>query len=177
MLAYNCLDGGRSPFTGHRWPLPAGGQPGPWLEAAGPLGLCVNGLHACTVAQLPPWIGSELWAVELDGHIIETPVALVASRARLIEPLAAWDQPARVAFGQDCAARSAQLAGPMGSPLVTFIAKMAGRGIVGEAAYWSAVLAGEAAAGRRSGPNYDQAFAAERARQADHLAVTLPSVS
>ncbi len=173
MLAYKSLDNGRSRFTGYRWPLPAGAEPGPWIEATGPLELCVNGVHACGAEHLPLWIGVELWTVELAGEIIETPVALVASRARLVGPVTAWNKDARVAFGQDAATRAASRVGPQGSPLVDFIAKMSSRGVVGEAGYWSAVLAGEMAAGRRNGTEYDRAFAAERASQANCLAEIL----
>ncbi len=173
MLAYKSLDKGRSPFTGYRWQVPASAGPGPWIESTGPLGLCVNGIHACTIEHLPLWIGVELWTVELAGEIIETPVSLVAPRARLVEKVTGWDKGARVAYAQDASSRAAARVGPQGSPLVDFIAKMSSRGVVGEAGYWSAVLAGEMAAGRRNGADYDRAFAAERALQAGCLAEIL----
>ena len=175
MLAYKFLDAGRSPFTGWWWEPPAGGQPGPWLEVSGRLELCVNGLHACTVAQLAPWMTTELWVVELAGEIVERELALVASRARLVEPVLAWDEAARVRFAGHCAARARQFGTDRESAavLVEAIAAMAAGGRAAAAGYWSAVLAGEAAAGQRSGPGYDGAFAVERAVQAAWLAVEL----
>lgn len=173
MLAYKCLDRARSPFTGWRWEVPANGRPGPWLDVDGPLGLCHNGVHACRAAQLPPWIGNELWTVELAGEIVEEPLVLIASRARLLEPVLAWDLPARVAFAHDCVARAGGHGAPVAPALGEFMAKMAAQGVVTEAGYWSAVLAGEAAAGQRRGDAYEQAFAAERTTQAERLAAML----
>jgi hypothetical protein len=180
MLAYKFLDTGRSPFTGWRWATPAGGQPGSWLEVSGKLELCVNGLHACTVAQLAPWITTELWVVELAGEIVARELALVASRARLVEPVLAWDEAARVRFAEDCAARAGLLDTDRetAAPLAQAIVAMAGGGgRAAAAAYWSAVLAGESAAGQRSGPGYERAFAAERATQSEWLAAELQLTS
>ena len=97
----------------------------------------------------------------------------MASRARLVEKVTGWDKSARVAYAQDASSRAAARVGPQGSPLVDFIAKMSSRGVVGEAGYWSAVVAGEMAAGLRNGADYDRAFAAERALQANCLAEIL----
>ncbi|MGC8512081.1 MAG: hypothetical protein ACP5P1_03445 [Acidimicrobiales bacterium] len=138
--------------------------------------MCANGFHACTISQLPYWIGSELWEVDLAGDIVDAGVSLVASRARLVRLITGWDQAARIDFATDCAARAARFAGD--SPaVVDFITRVAERGAVGEAAYWSAVLAGETVAGRRSGELYDGAFAAERAEQARKLSKILAQVS
>ena len=93
--AYKVLIDGRSGFTGWRWPLPTGDEPGEWVSATGPLELCVNGVHACTVEQLAQWIGEELWTIELGGEILEAEAALVAARGRLLGRVAAWDQAAR----------------------------------------------------------------------------------
>ena len=94
MRAYKVLIDGRSGFTGYRWPLPTAGAPGDWVTATGPLELCGNGVHACTVGQLAQWIGEELWTIELGGEILEAEAALVAARGRLLGPVAAWDQAA-----------------------------------------------------------------------------------
>lgn len=106
MRAYKVLIDGRSGFTGYRWPQPAGDEPGEWVSATGPLELCVNGVHACTVGQLAQWIGEELWTVELGGQILETEPAIVASQGRLLGRVAAWDEAGRTAFAEACARRA-----------------------------------------------------------------------
>lgn len=172
MLAYKFLEGGRSPFTGWRWELPrAGSEPSP-LRVSGPLGLCDNGVHACAPGHLPLWMSDELWRIELGGDVIRTEVALVASRARLLDRVEAWDPAARDAFAHYCAGRARRLVDQEAAvaPVAAAVHSAAAGGRTAAAGYWSAVVAGEAAAGRRSGPAYEKAFLAERAAQADWLA-------
>jgi hypothetical protein len=182
--AYKFLAGGRSPFTGWRWDLPAGPGPGPWVQVSGPLKLCGNGVHACTAGQLPYWLGAELWSVELAGEILVTEQALVASRARLGGPVTAWDAACQTRFGGYCAERARELAaahpeqaartGPETvATLIEVVDEMVVKSWVTESGYFAAVLAGQLAAGRRHGPGYDRAFAAERALQAQWLATEL----
>ena len=67
MRAYKFLrPGAVGPFSGHRWPVPAGGDPGAWVEAAGGPALC-RGVHGCRVADLPWWVQEELWEAEFDA--------------------------------------------------------------------------------------------------------------
>ena len=102
MIAYKFLSRGAvGPFSGFRWPTPAGGVPGAWVEAAGEIP--ARGVHACRPEDLPYWIDEELWVAELAGDMHATPHQLVASRGRLLEPIEAWRDLAR-AFGDDCAA-------------------------------------------------------------------------
>ncbi len=174
MRAYKVLIEGRSPFTGHVWPQPSADGAGDWITAIGQLGLCVNGVHACSVGQLPQWLGSQLWRVELGGEIVRTEAALVASRARLLSPVSVWDQAAMVGYCRACAARAgtatATATAPDGvAPVLMALRQMADAGHAAGAGYWSAVLAGQRAAGRRSGPVYGEAFAAERELQARWL--------
>ncbi len=175
MRAYKFLEGGRSPFTGWRWELPVGGAPAPWLAVDGPLGLCANGIHACAPRHLPLWVSDELWEMEIEGEVVETPVALVAARGRLVRQVEAWGTEARAAFSDDCAARSRQVAEgwPERGPLLGAVVGSAAGARAAAAGYWSAVLAGQAASGSRSGPRYEQAFLAERAVQAQWLASRL----
>ena len=140
------------------------------METEGPLELCGNGIHACTPAQTPFWLADELWAVELDGEILQTEVALIAARARLAETVMKWDETARVAFCSDCAARARRRTiEPRSQPLVDRVVAWAPGGWAASVAYWAAVLAGETRAGRRDGPDYERAFAVERAEQARWL--------
>ena len=96
-------------LTGFAWPQPAGGSPGPWVEA-GEAEPCRAGIHACRPAQLPFWVAEELWVIELDGEVVESTGKLVARRGRLVELVEAWTAGGAVAFGTDCALRVRDLA-------------------------------------------------------------------
>jgi hypothetical protein len=181
MRAYKFLVGDRSPVTGYRWELPRGG-PGPWVDVGGPVELCVNGVHACTPQQIPLWLGQDLWAMELDGEILRLEQVVVASRARIVEQVTAWDADCQHRFGQFCAGRARALAAAPPahelpaqtlSDLIGLVDKMVARPWITEAGYWAAALAGQLAAGRREGPEYERAFAAERAVQAGWLSTEL----
>jgi len=172
MRAYKVLSDGRSRFTGWRWPLPDGGRPGDWVHAgAGPLALCANGVHACTVAQLPQWLGDELWVAELDGQIVRAEPAVIAQRARLLEPVGVWDTAAHHAFGVACVERAetGRGGGPSAGIMLETIRRLSGLGLAAPVGYWAAVLAGERAGGARRGPVYDAGFAHEREAQARWL--------
>jgi hypothetical protein len=115
MIAYKFLRaGGTSPFTDFAWPLPRSG-PGPWLEA--PVDPCRSGIHACHRDDLPLWLGRELYEVELDGEIVEEPVKLIASRARLVRRIDAWDDRLRDEYTRMCADRAHDLASASSPPL------------------------------------------------------------
>jgi hypothetical protein len=131
----------------------------------------VNGVHACTTDQLPQWLGPEIWEIELDGEILRTEPALVASCGRLRRPVEAWDGQAHVRFAEACLARARELDAHYGSgaPLVEKVMHTLSWGGAGPAGYFTALLAGESASGRHSGPDYDAAFARERAVQARWL--------
>lgn len=172
LRAYKVLNRGRSEFTGCQWPLPTEAGPGDWLTAEGPLELCVNGIHASTLDQLPQWLGRELWELEVGGQVVETEPALVARRARLIRRVDEWDEPARVAFASACEQRARAIAEryPPGRELLTGkIEPFTPLGMAAAVGYWTALLSAESATGRRAGPDYDVAFARERATQAAWL--------
>ena len=104
MIAYKFLRrDGSSVFTGFRWPLPDG-APGAWVDAA--VDPCRSGIHACRPADLPYWVGSALYEVELAGDIVEQRTKLVASRARLLRRVAAWDESLRDEYTRMCADRA-----------------------------------------------------------------------
>jgi hypothetical protein len=108
VIAYKFLTtGARSPFTGFSWDLPAGG-PGPWIEAD--VEPCRSGIHACRPADLPLWLGRELYEVELDGEIVVEPTKVVAQRARLLRRIRAWDDRLRDVYTRMCADRAHDLA-------------------------------------------------------------------
>ena len=108
MIAYKCLRaGGTSVFTSFRWPLPGAG-PGPWVQAE--IDPCRSGIHACRLADLPYWVGRELYEIELDGEIVAQPTKLVAPRGRLVRRIDAWERELRDAYTRECADRAHDLA-------------------------------------------------------------------
>ena len=108
MIAYKFLRGdGTGMFTHYPWPMPDGG-PGEWVEA--PVVPCRSGIHACRIDDLPLWLGRELYEVELAGDIVEERTKVVASRARLVRRIDAWDDAARDDYARDCADRAHALA-------------------------------------------------------------------
>jgi hypothetical protein len=109
--------------------------------------------------------------VELDGEIVATDAAVVASRARLLSRVARWDGGTRAEFMANCACRAGAAVAqwPAGEPLLGSIERLSAAGHVAAVAYWSAVIAGERSAGTRQGPAYDAAFSDERSLQSAWL--------
>ncbi len=98
MIAYKFLDEGRvAPFARVSWP-----EPGEWLESEA-VELCVSGVHACRVGDLPYWLRPELWEVELEGDVVEGERLVAARRGRLVRRVDAWNDEAARAFGRSCA--------------------------------------------------------------------------
>ena len=161
MIAHKFLRaGGTSAFTPFRWPLPGDG-PGAWVEA--PIEPCRSGIHACRPADLPIWVGDELYEIELDGEIVHERTKVVASRARLLCRVDAWEHGLRDAYTRMCADRAHALARELPAWDAT-IEPLSGYGpaLLG---YMAARIAEE-----RGGP---PAYAAERAHQAAWLAERL----
>ncbi|MGH2800424.1 MAG: hypothetical protein ACRDM0_22720, partial [Thermoleophilaceae bacterium] len=108
MIAYKFLrPGGTGVFTGFAWPLPGDG-PGDWVDARPEP--CRSGIHACSAAQLPLWVGPVMYEVELDGELSDLGMKLVASRGRLTRRIDAWGGEARDAYTRMCADRAHELA-------------------------------------------------------------------
>ena len=108
LVAYKFLrPGAVGPFSGHRWPLPGGGDagaPGAWVHAVGPGPLAVSG---CERRHLPLWICEELWAIELAGAVEAREHKLRASRGRLLRRIDPWSATTAKAFAATCAWRAA----------------------------------------------------------------------
>ena len=158
MIAFKFFRSGRvGPFTGFRW------EEGEWVEAGPAPRICDSGVHACRVADLPFWVNDELWAIELDGEIVESERKVVAVRGRLVRRADAWDVAAAQRLADSCAARARALADAR--PEDEMLAMIAGdcerRASQGRA--YAATFIAAFAAERAGGPD---TRAAERAAQA-----------
>jgi hypothetical protein len=157
MIGYKFLRGdGSSVFTGFRWPLPDG-APGAWVEA--PVDPCRSGIHACRPAHLPYWIGRSLYEVELAGDIVEERTKLVASRARLLRRITAWNDGLRDEYTRMCADRAHELALGASPPLARWDA------VVEPSVPEGPALLGFVAARIAEERHGTDAYHAERARQ------------
>jgi len=108
--AFKFLDStGTSVLTGFRWPLPADGSPGPWVEAAG-VRPCRAGVHACAADDLAYWIADHLWVVELAGETAPGRHKVAARRGRLIHRIDAWHLGVQGELAADVTWRSRDLA-------------------------------------------------------------------
>ena len=67
---------------------------------------CRAGIHA---ADLPYWVTPALYAIELDGPVIEQTTNVVAPRGRLLRRIEAWDAATSEAYGRMCVARALEL--------------------------------------------------------------------
>ena len=105
MIAYKFLTaGGIGRFTGFRW------EAGRWIDAEA-VDPCRAGIHACRVRDLPIWLDDELWAIELDGEVIEGERKIVATRGRLTQRLEQWAPDVARGFGRFCAQRTRERVG------------------------------------------------------------------
>jgi hypothetical protein len=113
--AYKFLTtGGLGVFSRFAWPLPNGG-PGAWVESEAMT--CLAGVHACRPADLPYWVASALYEIELDGRIEEGDLKVVAARGRLTRRIDEWNDETREEYSQMCIARARELAEAAGEPL------------------------------------------------------------
>lgn len=110
-LAYKFLArGARGVVTEFAWPLPAAAaEAGAWVEAAGPVGLCEHGVHACQRSELAHWLHDELWIVELDGALLEGTDCVIAPRGRLVRPVEGWENGGAMRFARAARDHAAQL--------------------------------------------------------------------
>lgn len=161
MIAYKFLrPDGTGIFTGFGWPLPGGG-PGEWVDA--PAEPCRSGIHACSAAQLPLWMGPVLYEVELDGTVVDAGMKLVAPRGRLTRRVDAWGREARDAYTRMCADRAHELARGASPPLEDWDA------VVEPSIPEGPALLGFVAARIAEEVSGEQGYRAERARQTDWL--------
>jgi hypothetical protein len=161
VIAYKFLRrDGTGVFTGFAWPLPERG-PGEWVHAEPDP--CRSGVHACSAAQLPLWLGPVLYEVELDGEVEDAGMKLVAARGRLTRRVEAWDEEARAAYTRMCADRAQVLARGASPPLEDWDA------VVEPSIPEGPALLGFVAARIAEESSGADAYRAERARQTDWL--------
>jgi hypothetical protein len=166
VIAYKFLRrDGTGPFTRHPWPLPADGNPGAWVDA--PVIPCRSGIHACRLADLPLWLGRELYEVELDGDIVAERTKVVAPRARLLRRIDAWDDAMREAYTRDCADRAHALVREAGPAFADW------DGVVEPSTAEGPALLGFVAARIAEERDGIAAYHAERARQVAWLSARL----
>jgi hypothetical protein len=161
VIAYKFLDEGRiAPFTRFRWPQEE------WVDASG-VAPCEAGIHACRVADLPFWLGKELWEVELGGDVVVYERKVVAPRGRLTRRIDAWNRSLADEFAAMLSAHTRRRFGsvPVVSGFVVDIDRFRATNRVPLAAF-AAARAAELAGGPRA---YEQ----ERNRQAGWLAARL----
>jgi len=161
VIAYKFLASGRvTPFTGFRWPVEE------WVEADG-VDPCRNGIHACSIRDLPIWIDAELWEMELAGEVVAQTRKLVAPRGRLVRRIEEWSPALLREFGLACLKRTRERVGflPVLSGYVADIDKLVADGRVPLGAFAAA-----RAAELRDGP---AGYEGERRAQADWLAARL----
>jgi len=102
--------GAIGPISEVAWPMPASqGRPGAWLEAGAPIAQCQHGLHVCQPSELAHWLHDELWLVETDGPALPGIDCVIATRARLVREVAAWQKGGAARFAHAARDHAAQL--------------------------------------------------------------------
>ena len=90
-------------ISGFAWPMPQGSLPGGWVVP--PADGTTSGVVAQRVQDLPRWLETELWEVELRGNVREGSTRLLAEEARLVRRIPQWNDAAAMKFGMACVAR------------------------------------------------------------------------
>ena len=94
---------GVSPYAGHPWPLPTGTGPGEWVEVAGDLVPCENGIHACRTGDLFDWFDCCLYEIEFEGEVHAASNKVYGRKARLLRRVSTWNERSQRLFAADCA--------------------------------------------------------------------------
>jgi hypothetical protein len=89
MVVYKSLLNGVSPFQHYRWPLPADGNPGDWVDAGTrkPV-VCSWGVHGyLTRVQAERDTGNQVFEMEIEGEIAKDTEKATGQRGRLLRQL------------------------------------------------------------------------------------------
>lgn len=130
-------------------------EPGVWREVEGQLIPCENGLHLCTLTQLPEWLGPAVWVAEAEGEGVGREDKWVVRKARITEPTL-WDEQRARLFACDCATRALHHAGET-NPRFEASVTMARRYAYGEATRGDLEAARRAADAAAKGVAWDAA--------------------
>jgi len=156
MVGYKFLaEGATGVLSGFSWPI------GRWVTVDGELVPTRRGVHACRARDLSHWIDEELWAVELDGELLEHDRLVVARSGRLVERIETWTPALAGEYARAAVERRSDIPG-----------------LLEDVELWdwdppsAAYMAAHAHALRAQerGETYDAAFDAERAWQSEWLA-------
>lgn len=166
--------GALGPITEAAWPAPTPAGPGAWLEAAGAIEECRNGVHVCRASDLSHWLHDELWRVEVAGELCDGRDCVIATRGRLIERIELWSQGGAQRFAEACRDHAAELVERTPSADLTRLRQIVAdasahlpRGNTALAAYCSAM----AIAWLHGGDHFDTVgYRQERAWQSELLA-------
>jgi hypothetical protein len=150
------------------WPTPRASTAAAWVEVEGPLVPCARGVHLCRPVDLAHWINDELWEVEAEGDRVAGIDSVIVRRARLLRPIAAWQDGGASRFLDACIERAESLVdrSDPARALVDDARSAASAGHVSGGAYCAAV-----AVARRFGPEgVEAAFRKERTWQGQWIA-------
>jgi hypothetical protein len=112
MIAYKFLRSGAAGLvSGFHWPTPDAGSPGAWVHAASPVRECGTGIHVCRAPDLPYWMCDELWAIEIEGAVVEGTDMLIAPSGRLLYRFSGWTRAGQQRFVEACRDRAARVIG------------------------------------------------------------------
>jgi len=74
-----------------------------WMPHIDNIEACRRGYHVCREQDLVYWLNEAIWEVEIKGETIELDDKVVASDARLVRKIKAWNEKAARLFACDCA--------------------------------------------------------------------------
>lgn len=90
---------GKGPYSDFVWPM------GEWVEVEGPLSMCRNGIHVCSLDGALDWLEARCHPVEIRGEQLHGYNKLCVRAARLGPPLPTWNEQTQRLFAADCAER------------------------------------------------------------------------
>lgn len=154
-LLFKLLNEGGRPANGGSgaWPLPTtlpdGTQkPGEWLEVAGRIVPCENGLHLCEFKDVLSWSAPCLYEAEfaIGTEVVHEDNKIVGRRARLLRRVGAWNYRNLRIFATRCARRVWHMTGDERSMIAIDVARKFADGAATEEELAAALDVAQAAA-------------------------------
>src|SRR5574343_180747 len=98
MRLFKILNGLESCHGGdHTWKL------GEWVEVAGEIEPCRNGIHLCRDKDLIHWLHNDIYVAEYDGELIKSDDKVVVRKARITKHLSNYNERTARLFACWCA--------------------------------------------------------------------------